>query len=463
LSAAALASAADVARAVASGEVTAAEVVEAHLERIEARNPRLNAIVTLCEREARAAAAAADRVPASERGPLHGVPFVCKDVIATAGVRTTAGSLLLRDHVPRRSAPVVTRLEGAGAILLGKTNCPEFALEPHTDNRLFGLTLNPVDETVSAGGSSGGDAAAVAAGLAAFGVGSDYGGSIRWPAQCCGIAGLRPTCGLVPLTGVLPSPPGEEPGVPSSVAILSRLQTIGPLARTVEDCMLVLRVIAGPDGVDPNTVPVPLGDPDEVDVSSLAVAWAAGEGTQPVRPDLAAAVAGAAATLERAGLEVDERRPPGLEQAVEIYRAYRYADGLPVHEAFARGREEELADTMRNWFATITPSPTVAEYQAHAAARDALRARVLAFMERWPILLLPVSLAPAPRLGSDDFAARFHNMAPCWAVTLLGLPSLAVTCARTDEGLPAAVQVVGRPWRDHEVVAIARLLERRDA
>jgi amidase len=208
---------------------------------------------------------------------------------------------------------------------------------------------------------------------------------------------------------------------------------------------------------------VPLGDPDEVDVSSLAVAWAAGEGTQPVRPDLAAAVAGAAATLERAGLEVDERRPPGLEQAVEIYRAYRYADGLPVHEAFARGREEELADTMRNWFATITPSPTVAEYQAHAAARDALRARVLAFMERWPILLLPVSLAPAPRLGSDDFAARFHNMAPCWAVTLLGLPSLAVTCARTDEGLPAAVQVVGRLWRDHEVVAVARLLERRDA
>lgn len=446
-----------IAAAIASGETTAAAVVDAHLARVAELNPRLNAIVTLCADEARAAAAEADR--ASERGPLHGVPYVLKDVIATAGIRTTAGSLLYRDFVPTRSATVADRLRAAGAILLGKTNCPEFALEPHTDNRVFGPTLNPVDETITPGGSSGGCASAVASGMAAFAIGSDYGGSIRWPAQCCGIAGLRPTCGYVPVTGVLPYPAGEELPAPSSVAILSRLQTTGPLARTVEDCGLVLQAIAGPDGIDPNVVPVPVGDPAGVDARGLAVAWMDGEGTYPVRPDLAAAVERAAARLAGAGLRVERERPPGLEAGVEIFRAYRYADGLPVHAALARGREDELASTMRNWFATVTPDPTVAEYQAHAAARDALRARVLAFMEEFPILLLPVSLGPAPRLGADDFGARFHNMAPCWAITLLGLPSLAVTCGTDEDGHPVAVQVVARPWRDHEALAVGALLE----
>ncbi|MEZ5098843.1 MAG: amidase [Thermoleophilia bacterium] len=451
------ASAGAIAGAIAAGETTASAVVEAHLARIAEANPRLNAIVTPCVEDARAAAAAADR--ADVRGPLHGVPYVLKDVIATAGLRTTAGSLLYRDFVPTRSATAAERLRAAGAILLGKTNCPEFALEPHTDNRVFGPTLNPVDEAITPGGSSGGCASAVASGMAAFSIGSDYGGSIRWPAQCCGIVGLRPTCGYVPVTGCLPYPPGEELPAPSSVAILSRLQTMGPLARTVEDCGLVLRAIAGPDGIDPNVVPVPVGDAGAVDARALAVAWMDGEGTQPVRPDLVAAVERAASRLAGAGLRVEQERPPGLETAVEIFRAYRYADGLPVHAALARGREDELASTMRNWFATVTPDPTVAEYQAHAAARDALRARVLAFMETFPILLLPVSLGPAPRLGADDFGARFHNMAPCWAITLLGLPALTVTCGVDDDGHPVAVQVVARPWRDHEALAVGALLE----
>ena len=451
----------EIAEAVSSGAVSATEVLELHLERIAEVNPRLNAIVTLCEPEARAAALETDeRLARGETGrPLEGVPFTVKDVIATAGVRSTAGSLLLRDFVPARDATAVARLKKAGAVLVGKANCPELALDPHTDNRLFGATLNPLDDAVSPGGSSGGDAVAVAAGCAGFGLGTDYGGSIRWPAQCNGVAGLRPTVGLVPLTGGLPFPPGEEWPAPSSVALLSRLQTFGPLARSVRDLWAVLRAVAGPDGIDPNTVPVPLGDPDAVDLRSLSCAWADGEGTLPVRDDLIRVVERAAACLEELGLTVEERRPPGLDEAVETFREYRLGDGLPVHAALARGREDELAETMSSWFATVRAAMTVEEYQAVAARRDAVRARVLEFMEQRPILLLPVSLTPAWKVGTADFAQRFQTLAPCWSITLLGFPSVAVTCGHTDDGLPAAVQVVARPFRDHEAVAVARALE----
>ena len=451
------ASALDVAAAIRQGEVSATEVLELHLERIAEVNPRLNAIVTLCEDEARAAAAAADR--ATERGPLHGVPFTVKDVIATAGVRSTAGSRLLSDFIPKRDATAVARLKGAGAIMLGKTNCPEFALDPITDNRVFGLTLNPVDETVTVGGSSGGDAAAVASNCAVFGIGSDYGGSIRWPAQCAGIVGMRPTVGLVPGTGALPFAPGEEMSTPSSVALLSRLQTIGPLARHVDDLWAVLGVIAGPDGIDPNTVPVPLSNPDAVDISSLRLAWTDGEGSEPVHPDLVAAVERAATALEEMGLDVEERRPTGLERAIGIFRPYRAADGLPVHMDVARGREDELAETMQMWSAAVETPATVAEYQRFAAARDEVRAQVLAFMEQWPIVLLPVSRRPAFPIGSVEFAERFLNMAPCSAISMLGLPVVVVRAGTTSEGLPAGVQIVGRPFADHEVLAVARRLE----
>jgi Asp-tRNA(Asn)/Glu-tRNA(Gln) amidotransferase A subunit family amidase len=451
------ASALEVGAAIRASEVSATEVLELHLERIAEVNPRLNAIVTLCEDDARAAAAAADL--ATERGPLHGVPFTVKDSIATAGVRSTAGSRLLSDFVPKRDATAVARLKRAGAVLLGKANCPEFALDPITDNRLFGLTLNPVDEKVTVGGSSGGDAAAVASNCAVFGIGSDYGGSIRWPAQCAGIVGMRPTVGLVPGTGGLPFPPGEGMSTPSSVAILSRLQTFGPLARSVDDLWAILEVLAGPDGIDPNTVPVSLSDPDAVEVSGLRVAWTDGEGAEPVHQDLVAAVERAATALEVMGLDVEQRRPTGLERAVGIFRLYRAADGLPVHMEVVRGREDELAETMKMWSAAVQTPATVAQYQRFAASRDEVRTQVLAFMEEHPIVLMPVSRWPAFPLGSLDFAERFLNMAPCSAITLLGLPVVVVRAGTTSEGLPAGVQIVGRPFADHEVLAVARRLE----
>jgi Asp-tRNA(Asn)/Glu-tRNA(Gln) amidotransferase A subunit family amidase len=432
-------------------------VLERHLGVIAEVNPQLNAIVTLCADEARRCAAAADATP--RPGRLRGVPFVVKDAIAVGGVRSTAGSLLLEDFVPARDASAVSRLREAGAVFLGKTNCPELALDADTDNRLFGRTLNPIDPTVIPGGSSGGDASAVAAGLAAFGLGSDYGGSIRWPAQCTGVVGFRPTVGLVPLTGLLPFPPGEDTALPNSMEAISRLNTLGPLTRTVEDAWTVLEVIAGPDGLDPNAVPVPLGDPASVEVRDLACAWTDGEGSHEVRADLVRVVERAAECLERLGLTVERRHPPGLEQAAATFREYRFAEGLPIHAVLARGHEDQLGETMRSWFASASADTTLYAFQRIAARRDAIRARVLEFMELWPILLLPVSLGPPWPVGSADFDARFSTMAPCWAITLLGLPSLALPFGTTDDGLPVSIQVVGRPFADHQVAAVASVLE----
>jgi Asp-tRNA(Asn)/Glu-tRNA(Gln) amidotransferase A subunit family amidase len=459
-------SAREIALAIQAREVSALEVLEQHLERVAELNPRLNAIVTLDEEGARAAAARADAALAAGEsvGPLHGLPFVVKDLLATEGLRSTAGSRLLSDFVPRRSATAVERLSRAGAVLMGKTNCAELGLDVHTSNELFGATLNPIDERVTPGGSSGGDSAAVAAGLAAFAIGTDYGGSIRWPSQCTGLASLRPTPGVVPSTGMLPyGAPGDLPA-PNSMSLLGRSVMVAPMARSVGDLWDLLGAMAGPDGLDAQAVPVELGSPDDVRAERLGCAWFANEGAYPVRPDVAATVAAAADALAVHGLAVAELRPPGLEEAEPIYAALRAADGLEDHRALAAGREGELTESIRAWF-EATPPATIAEFRALAARRDQLRARVLEFMAEWPLLMLPVSGIPAFPVEARDFVVegqavpRFGILAPSRVVTLLGLPSASVCCGTSDEGLPIAVQVVGRPFADREVIRVAALLE----
>lgn len=464
----------EIAGAIRQRVVSTTEVLELHLQHIADVSPRLNAIVTLVEERARAAAARADRELASGRevSPLHGVPFTVKDIIATEGIRTTGGSLVLRDFVPLRSAPAVERLERAGAILLGKTNCPEFALDLHTWNRVFGGTRNPWNEEFTSGGSSGGDSAAVASGCSAFGIGTDYGGSIRWPAHCTGIASLRPTVGIVPATGQLPySSPGPLPP-PNSMSIQSRLQMIAPIARTVGDLWEILSIMAGPDGRDEHTVPVSLGDPGGVRVEDLTCAWFEGDGSYPVRADLVEVVERAAECLADAGLKVLYGRPPGLERAESVFAPLRAADGLPDHVALATGREEQLTDNIRWWFAGTKPV-TVAEYRRLEAERDALRATVLRFAERCPIFLLPVASVPAFRPDPESFAIdpeliftvegvavpRFGILTCTRAISVLGFPAAVVACGTSREGMPVGVQVVGRPFADHEVVAVASVLE----
>jgi Asp-tRNA(Asn)/Glu-tRNA(Gln) amidotransferase A subunit family amidase len=425
-----LRSAAEIARRVIGGEVSARDVLEDHLALIAEANPRLNAIVTLCEDEARRAAAEVDASP--NPGSLQGVPFVVKDAIAVGGVRATAGSLLLEDFVPARDASAIHRLRQAGAVFIGKTNCPEFALDPDTENRVFGRTWNPVNEAIIPGGSSGGDAVAVAAGFAAFGLGSDYGGSIRWPAQCMGVVGFRPTVGLVPLTGLLPFPPGEDMALPNSATAMSRLNTLGPLTRSVDDAWKVLEVVTGPDGLDPNAVPVSLGQPDAVEGKRLACAWTDGEGAHEVRSDLVEVVEQAAVGSRRAYPST-----PRSRGGARIGWQARCETGLPP----------SLPTRLS---ASISGSPAAAMQSGWTCSSSWRTGRPFSFPS--PSFLRGRSAPPA---STRDFA----NMAPCWAITLLGLPSLALPYGKTQDGLPVSVQIIGRPFADHEVVAVAKLLE----
>lgn len=467
-------SASSIADAIRDRKVSAVEVLDAHLRRIERVNPGLNAIVTLVEERARAAAVSADRMLANGAvmSPIHGVPFTVKDIIATEGIRTTGGTLLLAEHVPARSATAVERLERKGAILLGKSNCPEFALDMHTWNRVFGGTRNPRDDRYTSGGSSGGDSAAVASGCSAFGIGTDYGGSIRWPAHCTGLVSLRPTVGVVPTTGQLPySSAGPLPAA-NSLSVQSRLQMIAPIARSVRDVWEVVKAMAGPDGRDEFCVPAALGDPSSVSVRDLACSWFEGDGCYPVRQDLVAVVEEAAQCLASLGMDVRHERPPAIERAEAVFAPLRAADGVPDHAALARGREGELTASMKWWLAGAKVE-TVEEYRRLGARRDALRVEMLEYLRRRPILLLPVASVPAFRPTGNDFSIepdlafevegveipKFGALTCTRSISLLGIPAAVVTCGTSSEGLPVGVQVVGRPFADHEVIAVAAALE----
>jgi len=450
-----------------SGSLSAVEVVDAYIGRAEQVNPALNAIVTPCFEQARRAAAEVDGAVAAGRpvGPLAGVPFTAKDVLATAGVRTTSGSRLYQDHVPTADATAVARMRRAGAILLGKTNTSEFAMDIQTDNLVFGPTRNPWDLTRTSGGSSGGESAAVAAGCSALGIGTDYGGSLRWPAHCTGTLTLRPSAGRVPGTGHLPSLSPLDPPAPNSAALHGQLHVVGPLARTVDDLELALRVLAGPDDRDPYMVPVPVADSAQVNSRSLRFAWCDGDGSVPVRSDIVSVVEEVASTLGRLGYDVVEQRPTGLEHAEALYTQLRGMDGLVEWRAMAAGREDDLSPHLKALLAKAREQ-SVGRLLEASLERDRRRAHLLDHLEERAVLLLPVATLPAIPLGQREFRVEgcdleyFQLVAPCRAVTLFGLPAVAVPCGRSEEGLPVAVQVVAGPFQEHVALAAARLLER---
>jgi Asp-tRNA(Asn)/Glu-tRNA(Gln) amidotransferase A subunit family amidase len=453
----------EIAARVRRREVSAVEVLHAHTEQIDTQNPTLNAIVTRLDDRAMEQARFIDDATArgDDPGPLAGVPFSVKDLIATRDVRATAGSLILRDFVSPWGATAVERLTAAGAVLVGKANCPEFGLAIHTGNRLFGDTLNPLNTRLSPGGSSGGDAAAVGAHMVGFGIGTDYGGSIRLPAHCTGLVSLRPTPGIVPGTGQLPFESSPSPVSPNSASMQSRLQTIAPIARSIPDLWLLLGVMAGPDGVDTTTVPVPLGSPAGETTADVGIAWCDGDGSYPVRADVVKVVETAAQALADRGARVINRRPPGLDQAESVYRALRNLDGLPDHERLWHGREDELTDYVRGWLADSRPEGSISEFQRLTAIADGIRVQVNRFMEQWPILLMPVASVPAFRPRSDEFTVGRQTLygvqieSCCRVVTLLRAPTVVVPCGQSDDGLPVGVQVIGRPYHDSQVVAVA--------
>ncbi len=455
---------------------SAVSVHEEHVRRLEEVNPELNAIVTpLRDRAAKKAAWADATLREGTRSlPLAGVPFSVKDIIVVEGVRATAGSLLLSDYVARQTAPVVERLEAAGACLMGKSNCSEFALEMHTTNRVFGNTKNPWNVKLTSGGSSGGDSAAVASGCVAFGIGTDFSGSIRWPAHCTGLASLRPTPGLVPATGQLPFSHVEDMAgleatdlvqPPNSASLQAHLQLICPIARYVDDLWTILKVMAGQHLSNERTAPVLLGEPSKVDLRTLRVTWRDGDGTIPVVPEVVAVVEAAAVALSREGIAVGSQQPPGLPDMVRIFNELRAADGLPDHESLADEHRELLTERMRKRLQAQEPA-SVAEYRKLSAQRDLMRSAALSFMNTWHLLLLPIASIPPFEPDPEYFpikGVKVHRqriVASSAIGSFLGLPCLAVPFGQTSAGIPIGVQLVGRPFCEHELIAVGRILER---
>jgi len=431
------------------------EVVEACLARIEAVNPRINAVVAFAD-DALDRARHADtqlarrEVAGDEPGPLHGVPFTAKDSLDTAGLVTTAGTVGWRDRVPDRDATVVARLRAAGAILLGKTNTPEFTWSDETDNDVYGRTNNPYDLERTPGGSSGGPAAIVAAGGSPFDIGSDTGDSIRQPAHVCGIAGIKPTSGRVPRTGHWPNFAG----------ITGPLTQLGPMARRVDDLALVLPIIAGPDGDDPQIVPVELGRPEDVDIGDLRVVAFTDNGIRTPTPETVSAVEAAAAAFEGGGARVEWQVPPGLDQAWDLWNRLILSDGYGWLRRLIDGAGTAGwgSYATRGW---IDPEPPVAgdELSRILEAADTVRSRLL----RWftdsgaDAILCPAMPQPAIRHGESnanwfgDTYSDVHN--------LTGWPAVVVRGGTAPGDLPIGVQLIARPWREDVALATARVVE----
>lgn len=417
-------SAATLARRIRVREISVELVVQAYLDRINRVNPQLNAVVHLAADQALAEARAADaRLAAGQDvGPLHGVPFTVKDWIDAAGMPCTGGDPRFRDRVPVADATVVARLRRAGAILLGKTNVLG-------ENPLYGRTSNPYHLDYSPEGSSSGEAAIIAAGGSPLGLGSDSGGSIRQPAHACGIAGLKPTTGRVPLTGHFPF----------ISAMNDPRTTIGPMARFVEDLALVLPVLSGVDWRDPSVIPMPLADWRAVELSGLRVAWYTHHAEAEPTRETAATCRRVAQLLAARGARVEETLPPRIEEAYDITRQYWQRPESAAADEWVPDGEAHLSSI---------------EVERHLFVWDRFRRALIAFMANYDLILTPVAERPATPHGGEG--GRIPYTLP---YSLTGWPCVVVRAGTAPEGLPIGVQVVARPWRDDVALAAAAAIE----
>jgi amidase len=449
-------SATELTRAIRDRDLGCVEVMEAFLARIEAVNPLLNAIVTLdpelALREAAAADGACDRD--DPPGPLHGLPMAVKDLEDTAGMRTTYGSPLHRDHVPTQDTLMVARLRRAGAIVVGKTNTPEFGAGSQTFNALFGATRNPYDRARTPGGSSGGAAAAVAGGMLPLADGSDLGASIRNPASFCNLVGLRPS-------------PGRVPRVPAEDA-WSPLGVLGPLARSVGDAALLLRAMAGPDPRAPLSLDEP---PDalvlgpDVDPRGARIAWSRNLGDLPVEPEVTAVLEHARAALEAMGCVVEDVEPDltAADEAFEVLRAVGYAHAFgPILETHG----DELKDTIV-WNARAGLALTGERVGRALALQTEMFQRTRALLERYDALALPVSqVAPFPieqewvtEIAGVEMSSYIEWMRSCSRISVTAHPAMSIPAGFTPGGLPVGLQLVGRHRGDLALLRLAAGIE----
>ncbi len=448
--------AAELARRIRAKEVSAVEVMEAHLAQIARINQRVNAIVTLQPEQAMRQARAADEALArgAQAGPLHGLPIAHKDLFPTKGIRTTFGSPIFKDFVPDQDALIVERLRRAGAITIGKTNTPEFGAGSQTYNPVFGATLNPYDLTKTCGGSSGGAAVALACGMLPIADGSDMGGSLRNPANYCNVVGLRPSPGRVP------SWPAEVGWFPLTVD--------GPMARTVQDTALMLSAIAGPDARSPIAIAEPglrFAQPLERDFTGVRIAWSRDLGGLPVDPRVTAVLDAQRHVFEALGCAVADEEPDwsGADEAFKAWRAW--------HFELTRG---VLLDTHRDllkdtviWNIEAGKQITGPELGEAERKRTRLYHRVRRFMEQYEFLVLPVSQVPPfdvnqpyiREINGVPMETYIDWMRSCYYISVTGLPAISVPCGFTPEGLPVGVQIVGRHQDDWGVLQLAYAFE----
>ena len=452
-------SAVEMAMRIRRKELSAVELVEAHLAQIEKVDPRLNAFIQVDVPGARRAAQVAENlvVRGAPLGPLHGVPVSIKSSFEVEGFRCESGTRLRSGFVAKKDAPLVKRMRAAGAIVLGVTNTPELLMAWETDNLLYGRTNNPWDLERTAGGSSGGEAAAIAAGMSAGGVGSDGGGSIRVPTHFSGICGLKPTPGRIPATGHFPVSAGP----------FASIGVVGPMARSIADLKILFEVMQGPDAGDTYAAPVPVNWADNVEIRRGKIGYFEDDGRTPVTPETRAAVRTAAKALRDAGFQVEAFRPKGLEEARQLWWKYFVVAGGMLLRPMFRGRETDLSPILKDFLEISASQPPLTAESLLCAwmERDLLRTRFFAQMEEYPILLCPAAAIPAFRHGERSWEVEGKRVCylDAWSYTeffnLLGNPAAVVPVGRSMEGLPVGVQIVGRPWEEERVLSVAEAVE----
>ena len=436
------------------GAVSSAELVSAHLARIDEVNPVLNAVVEILRESAMRDAQAVDRrrVAGEPMRPLEGVPFSVKDSIEVEGTVCSAGTIGFQ-HAARskRDATLVTRLRDAGAIPIARTNLPDLLFAFESDNLIFGRTNNPYDHSRTSGGSSGGEAALIAAGGSPFGLGSDAAGSVRLPAHYCGIASLKPTSGRLARTGHVPAAGGW----------LEMVWQIGPMARRVEDLWTMMPILLGLDGLDRTVIPMPYGDPAQVPLRDLRIAFFTDNGIVPADDDTRAVVQAAAKALASQVRSVEECRPPGVEESYELEMKMIGPDGGDGLRAYLKSiGSTRTHPLLEGWLGKLERYRTdIAGFADYWAGLDRFRGGMYRFGNRFDAVLSPVASQPAVPHGMSIDESVFRGFSYTMTYNLTGWPAAVVRCGTSKTGLPIGVQIAANPWREDVALAIARVLE----